>query len=192
MGRSLYDELAGPKAKSAKRRMAGARGHAQGHGFERSLDDLHIHYRSARRAWVEKVPSPYRVLKVLGGGRFTGAFEGEGPPDYTGIVAGRTVVFDAKQTSDTRWGFDHLAIHQAGALEEVASYGGFAFVLLWMGGIVWVLPWSELGPRWCAWRDTEKAKRGEGSLTVANIDAIGHRCQGCDWLPVVAKLLGAP
>jgi hypothetical protein len=174
------------------RRAAGARGHAQGHGFERSLDSLHGFYRSAGRAWVVKVPAPSRVLKMLGKGRFTGAFEGEGPPDYFAVICGRAVVFDAKQTAADRWGFSALAEHQAEHFEEVTLQGGFAFVLLWLGGVVRVVPWSALGPRWWTWcAQTGRAVPGTASLSVADLDAIGHRCQGCDWLPVVVRLLGA-
>lgn len=191
---NMHAQLAGPAAAaSATRRSAGARGHAQGHAFEEALDHLHIRYRAAMRAYVTKTPSPYRVLGVPKGGRFSGVFEGEGPPDYFAVIGGRAVVFDAKQTAADRWGFSALAQHQAEHFEEVTLQGGYAFALLWLGGVVRVVPWSALGPRWWSWWGTTgTARPGTASLSVADLDAIGHRCVGCDWLPVVVRLLGAP
>ena len=178
---------------SATRRAAGARGHAHGHAFEETLDALHNRYRAAGRAWVVKVPAPYRVLGAPKGGRFSAAFEGEGPPDYFAVIRGRAVVFDAKQTAADRWGFSALAEHQAEHFEEVTLQGGYAFVLLWLGGGVRVVPWSALGPRWWAWcAQTGRAVPGTASLSAADLDGIAHRCQGCDWLPVVVRLLAGP
>ena len=174
-----------------RRRSAGAAGHRRGHAFEDALDDLHARYRTGGRAWVVKVPAPYRVLGEPKGGFFRGVFEGGGPPDYVGVAAGRSYVFDAKQTSEDRWRFGALADHQAEHLDAAQRQGACAFILLWLGGVVWVVPWQALGPLWWAWRREARAAPGTASLSAVDLEAIAHRCQGCDWLPVVAKLLGA-
>lgn len=193
MGRTLYDELAPEQAASARRRLAGKRAHDDGLAFEHRLDDLHKLYQGAGRATVVKVPAPYRVLKMLPMGRFMGVFEDKGPPDYMGVVDGHAVAFDAKHSSDTPWAFAKLVEHQARYLDASRLQGAFAFVALSVAGRVWVVPWGALGPRWWAWcAQPGRAERGTASLSIADLDAIGHRCQGCDWLPVVAKLLGAP
>ena len=190
----IHAQLAGPvAARSEQRRHAGKVAHDEGLAFEAQLDELHKHYRHAGRAVVVKVPAPYRVVKKLPKGRFTGAFEAAGPPDYAGVIEGRAVAFDAKQTSGDRWSFDLLADHQARYLDGFQLQDAFAFLVLTLGGRVWVVPWTTLGPRWWAWHRTRgAAARGTASLSEADLDAIGHRCVGCDWLPVVVRLLGAP
>lgn len=192
---NMHAQLAGPAAAaSARRRLAGKRAHDDGLAFEHQLDDLHELYQGAGRATVVKVPAPYRVLKKLPQGRFTGVFEDKGPPDYMGVIDGRAVAFDAKQTSDARrWSFALLSEHQARYLDANQLQGAFAFLALSVAGRVWVVPWRALGPRWWPWhKNPGTARPGTASLSVADLDAIGHRCVGCDWLPVVVRLLGAP
>lgn len=184
-----------PPTRSEKAVRAGRAANRHGHGFEGALDGLHAAYNAAERAWIVKVPAPYKVLGKPTKGRFTASWEGEGPPDYAGAVAGRLVAFDAKQTAADRWGFEALAPHQAQHFDRATKQGAYAFVLLWIEGAVWVLPWEVLGPRWWAWRNTRAAKAlratpGTASLSAADIAEIGHRCQGYDWLPVVMALLG--
>lgn len=188
---NLLAELGLAPTRLEKAVRAGRAGHRDGHGFERALDGLHNLYKEAGRAWVIKVPAPYTVRGRPIDGRFTGVFEGEGPPDYAGAVAGRMVVFDAKQTAADRWRFEALATHQAEHFDRATKQGAFAFVLLWIEGAVWVLPWSQLGPRWWSWcAQASRAAKGTASLTAADLAAIGHRCAGYDWLPVVIRLLG--
>lgn len=190
---NIAAELGHAPAKSDVRRTAGARGHRQGHAFEDALDGLHKLYGAADRAYVAKVPAPYRVTSSPKGGHFHGVFEGEGPPDYFALVGGRALVFDAKQTSGDRWRFEALAEHQARHMDAATRHGAFAFVLLWMGGSVWVVPWGALGPLWWAWaRRSERSTAGTASLSPAQLREMAQPCQGCDWLPVVLRLLGAP
>lgn len=183
-----------PPTRSEKAVRAGRAANRHGLGFEDALDGLHDAYNAAERAWIIKVPAPYRVLNKPVKGRFSASFVGEGPPDYTGAIAGRPLTFDAKQTAANRWAFEALAPHQAQHLDRATTQGAYAFVLLWIEGTVWVLPWEKLGLRWWGWHNTRAAKAlratpGTASLSATDIVEIGHRCQGYDWLPVVGRLV---
>jgi recombination protein U len=192
----LTGEASTPGKKHAKAAQTGREGQRRGLGFEDALDGLHAAYNAAGRAWVIKVPAPYRVLGKPTGSRFTAAWEGEGPPDYAGAVGGRPICFDAKQTAGDRWSFDALAPHQAQHFDRAAAQGVACFVLLWLDGNVWLVPWATLGPRWWAWRERralrEAVPYGSASLSTAGLHDVGHRCQGYDWLPVFSRLWGAP
>lgn len=191
MSRSLASEL----GLRGDRAASNSRAKRQGNAFEDALDDLHELYARRGEAVVVRSPAPFRVTGHDGRG-FRGVFEGAGPVDYTGLVAGRGVAFDAKSTSSSTWALDHLPAHQAEFLDAWAAQGGFGFVLLWLGGVVWVVPWSVLRSLWVAHAEGRakgvRAAPGTASLSAAQLDSVAVRAQGVHWLPVVRRLLGAP
>jgi recombination protein U len=167
----------------------------RGIGWQRLLENWHDHYRAARRAVIFPAPPSVRVLgQVSKTGRFQACFQGDGPPDYAGLVAptgpgadagfGLPVTFDAKDCVGERWSLGDLARHQARDLEAWHLAGGLSFVALRFAGLhqAYVLPWSWLGPRFWAWTDGQ-AVRGEASVTVAAAAAHGWRMPELgDWL----------
>jgi penicillin-binding protein-related factor A (putative recombinase) len=178
--------------RGASRVRAGARAKAGGDAFEDRLKHQHDAYRLLRTIYVVPVPQPVRRIRTLGKGQFVACYEGEGPPDYMGILDEVPVVFDAKSTASTTWGYGLLKEHQAVDLDDAEFANGFGFILLSMVGAVWVIPWKVLGPMWWAWRrNPGRAAAGTASLSVADADRIGRRCSGVDWVPVVRSLLAA-
>lgn len=180
-------------------RAAGAaqrRAKKQGNAFEDTLDDLHALYAQRGEAVVVRSPAPIRILAYEQGGVVRGRLEGIGPVDYTGLVAGRGVAFDAKSTTAETWRLDALEVHQAAFLDQWAAQGGFGFVLLWLRGPVWLLPWTTLRPLWISHRAGRiagtRAAPGTASLTEAHLVEIGHRCQGAAWLPALRRAWGTP
>lgn len=159
-------------------------GHAnRGLEWQEILETWHDRYRRDRRAVIWPTPPRVKVLSRVSAttGQFRACFAGEGPPDYAGIVDGaRPVVFDAKDCAGSRWSLGELQPHQARDLEAAHDRGGLAFVALRFGsGTAWVLPWSELGPRFWRWKDGQAA-RGEASIREGE---IGHPMPELgDWL----------
>ncbi len=176
------------------RASAGRNAAKQGNAFEDALDELHALYMRRGEAAIVRSPAPFRVLGQSGG-VFRGVFEGTGPADYTGLVAGRGVSFDAKSTTASAWALKKLEAHQADWLDAFTAQGGYGFILLWMQGGVWVLPWETLRPVWTAHRAYrvagQRATAGSASLSPARVAELGHRCQASNWLPVVRRLWGA-
>jgi len=130
---------------------------ARGTGWEARLDTWHDEYRRDRRALILRCHPPVRVLARQAAGRFRGVWAGKGPPDYAGVVGGRAVCFDAKDSRAARWPFSALAVHQAKDLSATEVNGGVAFIALRLRGAPSVLLWRELGPDWWAWRQGESS-----------------------------------
>lgn len=168
----------------------------RGRDWERTLDSWHERYSLEGRAAIRRTPAPVKVLSRIDQGVFKGCFLGLGPPDYVGLVAGfgasrsataRAVAFDAKDCAGDRWPLKSLEAHQAEDLEEWHRLGGQAFIALRLLGRGWVLPWSELGPRWRAWAEREeRAAPGSASLGVEDLEAWAvPMARLGDWLPVL-------
>lgn len=164
---------------------------ALGDSFEARLQTQHDIYALTGTCYVVAVPPAIVIEQRLPKGKIIGRIKGKGPPDYSAIVRGQAVVFDAKSTVAKSWDFDGLAEHQAEHFDRAQAAGGYSFVLLSMSGRVWLLPWLDLGALWWAWWKTPgRAKAGTASLSAADLARIGHRCQGADWAPVAARLIG--
>ena len=162
-----------------------------GDAFEDRLETQHDLYALTGACYVVQVPQAVVIERRMPTGRVLGRIKGKGPPDYSGIVRGQPVVFDAKSTVAKTWGLALLEQHQADHFDRAQAAGGFCFVLLSMSGRVWLLPWLALGPPWWAWwRNPGHAKAGTASLSAADLDRLGHRCEGCDWMPVAVRLIG--
>lgn len=162
-----------------------------GKAWEVTLDQRHDEYRRDRRALLVHTFPPIRILSRIVNGAFRACWLGTGPVDYFGAVAprGRAVVFDAKSTEAERWRLSELPRHQASILETAAVVGGLSFVALRFDGVglgrrEFVLPWSELGPRWKAWTSTKRAPAGLASLSIGDCQEIGHEIVTVpgDWL----------
>jgi penicillin-binding protein-related factor A (putative recombinase) len=162
-----------------------------GKPFEEALEAMHALYLSGGRAAVTRIPAPMQPVGKAVRGVFPAIYVKRGAPDFHAQVAGASLLFDAKSTIDPdRWPLADLPGHQAAAFDRHEAQQGRAFVLLLLGKVVFLLPWSALGPRWRRWEEG-KAARGEASLTVADCDRLGYRCSWVDWLPTARSWLAA-
>lgn len=158
----------------------------RGRGWEARLKVWHDTYRRQGVAWVVHTsPGMKRVGDGSGGDRFEAVFSSKGPPDFVGVALGRPVVFDAKESSDARWSPGRITEHQAADLDAATQAGAFAFVALRLGvtcaaggGREWVVPWSELRPRWQA----------GGSLGVDELRELGQPMGTDGWLSALRAL----
>lgn len=162
----------------------------RGVAWQRAIEFWHDQYARARRARVFPSPPKVKLLsKVSANGRFTGCFEGEGPPDYTGGFVSRhgvrrAVCFDAKDCAGSRWDLSNLERHQARDLDAFHALEHLSFVALRLGehGGCWVLPWATLGPVYWRWHDG-LAARGEASINEDRAAELGWRMpQPGDWM----------
>lgn len=151
-------------------------------GFlETRLAVRHRAYQEAGLAWVVAAHPGTKVVRgqVL--------HTSKGPPDFVGCIdGGQTVCFDAKETSQDRWPFDKLKLHQAMHLEAVWARGGLAFLV-----VCWkkhrrfaVVPWSLLRGPWFAW-SSKDAESSAASLHL--VDPIIIPIDDADWLGAVLE-----
>ena len=174
---------------SGRRRTAGYRAQQSGAAWERLLSQSCDLYRAERRAYIRQVGAPFRVTATLGGGRFSGVYEGAGGCDFVGHVNGRPFEADAKRTTG-RWSFSDLKPHQAKSLDDVVLAGGYAGILLLLDPMSYWLPWGgEVGIRYRRWRELaalpKPAPAGSASLSVADCIVLGTRFKGGDFLAAV-------
>ena len=172
-----------------------ARSHAnRGKALEQRLELMHSRYRAQDRALVFRTPPSVKMVGPFQrGGRFLACFEGEGPPDYAGVIlGGQAVLVEAKECASDRWALSNLHDHQADALERCTLLGGVALVVLAYAPThsTWALPWDRLVPRWRRWKQGV-APRGESSLSLGDLVELGTALRGVDWLEAVEERYGA-
>lgn len=170
---------------TAARRTAGRAAALAGRSWEIDLARWHDAYRRDGRACIQRAHPPVKHIRSLGGGQFVGVRDRTGPPDFWGTLpGGRAVVFDAKECSAARWPLKAVEPHQARDLEAHTRQGAVAFVALDFAGRGWVLPWDRLVEPYWMTVDGE-ARRGEASLTPADVALIGLPMGADGWLDVV-------
>lgn len=143
--------------------------------LEVMLNHQHHLYRSTRRAKVEKT---YPEVKVGPGGK--ALFTAKGPADYYGIVKGRPIAFDAKQSGRPILRLDLIPNHQAIDLEMTDMMGGFAFLVVQLEARQFVLPWSQLAETY--WSATK-------GVPLDWVEKRGREIFNGDWLPAVENML---
>lgn len=155
----------------------------RGEAFEARLQWQHARYSASGAALIVKTPPDIKLIRALGAGRFVATFRGKGPPDYLGVLAsGRAVACEAKSYRGKRWKLGNLAPHQASVLHDWSELGGLAVLVISQGReTTWAMEWSALAETYDRWRMGE-ALRGGASLSVADLDRLGARCVGVDWI----------
>lgn len=92
---------------------------AQGHFFEMAIEQACNYYREKGIANIHKTPEPFRVLKKIQGGRFTGQFIKRAEPDFKGVfMTGQAIVFECKYTSKDKIQKSVLSENQNAELER--------------------------------------------------------------------------
>jgi penicillin-binding protein-related factor A (putative recombinase) len=118
-----FDAAAAERSRRARtRQRAGA-------GFEQELEAVHRIYELEGRAKLHRLTPPMRKV----GNQWIHA-KGGAPCDFLGVarIAGvpRTVVFDAKSWTESRYTHEPEQLHQVRTLLDFAAVGAIAFLLL--------------------------------------------------------------
>lgn len=102
-----------------KRSFQSLKNNAQGHFFEKEIERACNYYREKNIANIHKVPEPFRVLKKLPAGKFTGQFLRKAEPDFKGVFkTGQSIVFECKYTSQNKIQRSILSENQNAELER--------------------------------------------------------------------------
>lgn len=123
-----------------------------GQGFENVINLANEHYKRRNVAIVEKVPTPFKIVRsynpITKRREVTGAFpEKKSICDYIGIAAGNFLAFEAKSTENkTNFPLKELKDHQRAFLNAVYLANAVCFVLIECKTInkVFRLMWDDL------------------------------------------------
>lgn len=136
-----------------------SRSHAnRGAGLEHLIDLTNNQYRNKGVADIRKIPTPVKIIGQQGN-RITGHTQKGEWVDYVGIHDGRTIVFDAKETSiRTNFPLSNISEHQYDLLKSWHQKGAHAFLLVSFTKLneVFLLPFGRLQE---AWEDAKKGGR---------------------------------
>lgn len=140
-------------------RKAYSRSHAnRGAVLERLIDMTNTQYRNKGIADIRKVPTPVQITKHHG--RTVTGYTQKGEwVDYVGIRDGRTIVFDAKETSSrTSFPLNNVSEHQYELLKSWHQKGAHAFLLVSFTKLdeIYLLAFKTLETYW---EDAEKGGR---------------------------------
>lgn len=139
------------------------RNNAQGHFFEKEIEQACKKYKEEKVANIEKTPEPFRVLsKNYKDGTFKGRFISHAQPDFKGTLKnGKSVVFEAKYTGTDRIKSSVLTRAQAESLETHHKLGAVAGVCVGIKDRYFFVPWE-------IWRDMKK-HIGKQSATAEDL-----------------------
>jgi len=133
------------RQKDPQRQLQGRLAKERGRRFEERLAVSFDHYyRTKGLAIVEKTPEPMRPTRSLGGGKFVAHYERKAQPDYKGtVLGGRTVLIEAKFTTQDRIEQSRVLPAQADCMTRHAELGAMCYVVVGFGsGDVFRIPWS--------------------------------------------------
>lgn len=149
----------------------GMRNNAQGWIFEDAIVKACELYAQQGRADVDKTPEPFRVTQKHQNGLFTGRFTAKAMPDFEGTLAGgRSIIFEAKYTTNDRIKRSVLTEKQMEKLERRLKMGAVALVVFGIGQRFYTVPWPH-------WRDM-KQLYGRQYLTHADIELYRIKYNG--------------
>lgn len=133
-----------------------SRTHAnRGAVLERLVDMTNKQYRNKGVADIRKIPTPVQITKHHG--RTVTGYTQKGEwVDYVGITNGKTIVFDAKETSSkTSFPLDNISEHQFELLKSWHEKGAQSFLIVSFTKLdeVYLLPTKLLQIYWEGARD---------------------------------------
>lgn len=101
----------------------------RGDGTENLINVINNIYRLKNIALVTKTPTPIKVLSIKKGKIVNAFFEEKSTVDYTGIVQGYGIAFDAKETNEISFPLKNIHQHQIDYMEDFKNQKGCSFII---------------------------------------------------------------
>lgn len=147
----------------------------RGRFHEQMIEGACRAYRDQGRAYILKVPEPFRVLtKNRGRGVATVQFTAHAQPDFVGVLNdGKAIAFEAKRTDTGKLHQKVVTPTQAAALQNFQDLGGVAAVCAGIGDDCFMIPWPVFADM--------KKRYGRLYVTAADIEAFRVKFNGVIW-----------
>lgn len=164
---------------AAAKKYRAAMSNGRGHLHEAMIEGACRAYREQGRAYIIKVPEPFRVItKNRGRGIATIQFTAHAQPDYMGIVknpdgTGSAIAFEAKYTMSDKLMQKAVTPTQARALQKISELGGIAGVCAGINDKYFFIPWVVFGDM--------KRYYGRQYVTAADVDEYRVKFDGVIW-----------
>lgn len=163
-----------PAEKAARKARAvvdGTAGNKRGAALEVDLAGMHAAYAADGLAMVQRQHTKVRLLtRPDAKGHFRGCFLAKEGVDFVGVIGVRAVFIEAKATKSKRFQLRAIKPQQVSALMVAHDLGALALLVIRIGVETWAVRAEK------AWTDTRK------SWGAADLDALGVRLRGVDWL----------
>lgn len=111
--------------------------------FEKQIETACQYYEESGKAFIAKIPEPFRVIKKLAAGRANVQFLRHADPDFMGAGRkGRCIVFEAKYTSKDKMQSKVLTGRQWSALEKYWQMKACTGVCCGIQDKYYFVPWA--------------------------------------------------
>lgn len=87
-------------------------------------------YQVKQMAFIQKIPTPVKVMKSEKGIIKHGWFDKKSTIDFMGVTRGLFIGFECKSTKEKSFPLKNIADHQIEALEQMYVQGGITFFLV--------------------------------------------------------------
>jgi len=115
--------------------------------FEQLIDKSNEYYNSEKIAFINKKPTPIKILSVSGNRISDAVFEKKSTTDYNGIYKGHHIDFEVKSTIKSTFDISsNLHQHQMEHMENIFNSGGISFIIICfkMENKIFLIPFENL------------------------------------------------
>lgn len=163
------------ESEAATRKYRAAMSNGRGRIHEQLIEGACRAYEIQGRAYIIKVPEPFRVItKNRGRGIATVQFIAHAQPDFVGLTKGGTsIAFEAKHTDTERLLQRVVTPTQAAALQKFQDLGGVSAVCAGIGDECFMIPWDVFSHM--------KEHYGRAYATAADLEEYRVKFNGVIW-----------
>lgn len=163
---------------------------ARGMLFEQELNKSNEYYININKALIYKKPTPIRIVKVDYPNRshakiVEAYYQTPSTTDYNGIYRGKYIDYEAKETQNLSFAFNHIFPHQIEHLKKVDQHGGIAFVIIFFKRVnkIYLIDIKDFYKVYKAGENGEKH-----SIKYTDIETLGGLEVNIGYSPVIDYL----
>lgn len=163
---------------------------ARGMLFELELNKSNEYYININKALIYKKPTPIRIVKVDYPNRshakiVEAYYQTPSTTDYNGVYRGKYIDYEAKETQNLSFAFDHIFPHQIEHLRKVDQHGGIAFVIIFFRRVnkIYLIDIKDFYKAYIAGKNGEKH-----SIKYTDVEDLGGIEVTIGYSPVIDYL----
>lgn len=143
--------------------------------FESELNSSNEYYRNNGIAIIYKKPTPVQIVKVDYPSRskariVEGYYKTPSTTDYNGIYKGKYIDYEAKETNNLSFDFQHIFEHQVMHLLNIDKMGGIGFVIIYFKTVdeIYIMDIKDF---YALWKDGKNG--GRKSIKIDTFKELG-------------------